>query len=90
MFKWLALDHVIEPLATRQIPIRWIMGALGGHGVGTILLSAFAGAAMNFMLAGGLSSIAAAIAVWALVKPRVFARYIAYGIIMATGAELSW
>mgnify|MGYP001441710207 CR=1 FL=1 len=47
------------------------------------------GAAMSFMLAGGISSIPAAIAVWALVKPRVFAAYIAYGIIGATLAGLS-
>ncbi|MEM6728734.1 MAG: permease [Pseudomonadota bacterium] len=38
------------------------------------------GAAMSFIVAGGVSSIPAAIAVWALVKPRVFAAYIAYGI----------
>ncbi|MEO0387373.1 MAG: permease, partial [Pseudomonadota bacterium] len=31
------------------------------------------GAAMSFVVAGGVSSIPAAIAVWALVKPRVFA-----------------
>lgn len=34
------------------------------------------GAAMSFMLAGGVSCIPAAIAVWALVKPRVFAAYL--------------
>ena len=39
------------------------------------------GAAMSFMLAGGVSCIPAAIAVWALVKPRVFAAYL--GIAMA-------
>ena len=49
-----------------------------------------AGAAMSFMLAGGVSCIPAAIAVWALVKPRVFAGYIAYGVIGATVAGLIW
>ncbi|MEM1236760.1 MAG: permease [Pseudomonadota bacterium] len=44
------------------------------------------GAAMSFIVAGGVSSIPAAIAVWALVKPRVFAAYIAFGI---TGAILA-
>ena len=46
--------------------------------------------AMSFMLAGKVSSIPAAIAVWTLVKPRVFAAYIAYGISEATVAGLSW
>ena len=47
-------------------------------------------AAMNFMLASKVNSIPAAIAVWALVKPRVFAAYITYGISEATVAGLSW
>ena len=34
------------------------------------------GAAMAFVLAGGVSCIPAAVAVWALVKPRVFAAYL--------------
>ena len=44
------------------------------------------GAAMSFVLAGGVSCIPAAIAVWALVKPRVFA---AYGAIAITGSVLA-
>lgn len=44
------------------------------------------GAAMSFIVAGGVSSIPAAIAVWPLVKPRVFAAYIGYGI---TGAIMA-
>ena len=47
------------------------------------------GAAMTFMLAGGIGSIHEAIAIWAPVKPRVFAAYIAYGIIGATLVGLS-
>lgn len=99
----------------RHVPADWIASALGGQGVGTILLGALvgapaylngyaavplvdaliqqgmsAGAAMSFMLAGGVSCIPAAIAVWALVKPRVFVGYIAYGIIGATIAGLIW
>ncbi|MEM1373861.1 MAG: permease [Pseudomonadota bacterium] len=41
------------------------------------------GAAMAFIIAGGVSCIPAAVAVWPLVKPRVFAAYIAYGVIGA-------
>lgn len=48
------------------------------------------GAAMSFIIAGGVSSIPAAIAVWALVKPRVFAAYLAYGLTGAVAAGLAW
>lgn len=45
-----------------------------------------AGAAMAFMIAGSVSSVPAMAAVWSLVKPRVFATYLALGV---TGAILS-
>ena len=45
-----------------------------------------AGAAMSFMIAGSVSSIPAMAAVWSLVKPQVFATYLALGI---SGAILS-
>ncbi len=44
------------------------------------------GAAMSFVLAGGVSCIPAAIAVWALVKPRVFLSYLAFAF---TGSLIS-
>lgn len=115
LLKWLGLAYVIEALMLRHVPADWIASALGGQGVGTILLGALvgapaylngyaavplvdaliqqgmsAGAAMSFMLAGGVSCIPAAIAIWALVKPRVFVGYIAYGVIGATVAGLIW
>lgn len=115
LLKWLSLAYVIEALMLRHVPADWIASALGGQGVGTILLGALvgapaylngyaavplvdaliqqgmsAGAAMSFMLAGGVSCIPAAIAVWALVKPRVFVGYIAYGVVGATIAGLIW
>jgi hypothetical protein len=49
-----------------------------------------AGAAMSFMIAGGVSSIPAAIAVWALVKLRVFAAYIIFGVFGATLSGIVW
>ena len=49
-----------------------------------------AGAAMAFMVAGGISCIPAAVAVWALVKPRVFAAYIGFALIGAVLAGISW
>lgn len=48
------------------------------------------GAAMSFMIAGGVSSIPAMVAVWALVKPRVFAAYLTLAISGAILAGLVW
>lgn len=48
------------------------------------------GAAMSFVIAGGVSCIPAAIAVWALVKPRVFAAYIGIAMISAVMAGSVW
>ena len=48
------------------------------------------GAGMAFMIAGGVSSIPAAIAVWALVKPRVFVAYLGLALAGATLAGLAW
>ncbi len=48
------------------------------------------GAAMSFMIAGGVSSIPAAIAVWALVKPRVFGAYLGFAVTGAVIAGSLW
>lgn len=48
------------------------------------------GAAMSFVIAGGVSSLPAAIAVWALVKPRVFAAYMGFAVLGAMLAGLGW
>jgi uncharacterized membrane protein YraQ (UPF0718 family) len=48
------------------------------------------GAAMSFVLAGGVSCIPAAIAVWALVKPRVFGAYLGFAFIGSLIAGLAW
>ncbi len=48
------------------------------------------GAAMSFVIAGGVSCIPAAIAVWALVKPRVFAAYLGFAVIGAVLAGVAW
>ncbi|WP_135504686.1 permease [Roseovarius aestuariivivens] len=48
------------------------------------------GAAMSFVIAGGVSCIPAAVAVWALVKPRIFAAYFAFGFAGAVLAGLVW
>ena len=48
------------------------------------------GAAMSFVIAGGVSCIPAAIAVWALVKPRVFAAYLGFALVGAVIAGAAW
>lgn len=48
------------------------------------------GAAMAFVLAGGVSCIPAAIAVWALVRPRVFAAYLAFAFAGSVLAGIAW
>ncbi|GAB4284054.1 MAG: hypothetical protein Kow0058_03110 [Roseovarius sp.] len=48
------------------------------------------GAAMSFVIAGGVSCIPAAIAVWALVKPRVFAAYLGLAVTGAVLAGIGW
>lgn len=48
------------------------------------------GAAMSFVIAGGVSCIPAAIAVWALVKPRVFAAYLGLAVAGSILAGIAW
>lgn len=48
------------------------------------------GAAMSFMIAGGVSSIPAALAVWALVKPRVFAAYLGFALAGSVMTGIAW
>lgn len=48
------------------------------------------GAAMSFVVAGGVSSIPAALAVWALVKPRIFCVYLGLALVGATMAGIVW
>lgn len=48
------------------------------------------GAAMSFMLAGGVSCIPAAVAVWALVKPRVFLSYLVIAFIGSVIFGMAW
>ncbi|MEL7257944.1 MAG: permease [Pseudomonadota bacterium] len=115
LLKWLTLAYVFEALMLRYVPAEWIATALGGDGIGTIVLGALVGApaylngyaavplvsglldqgmsdgaAMSFVIAGGVSCVPAAIAVWALVKPRVFAAYMGFAISGAVLAGLAW
>jgi uncharacterized membrane protein YraQ (UPF0718 family) len=49
-----------------------------------------AGAAMSFIIAGGITCIPAAVAVWALVKPKVFIVYLIYATLGAIGSGMAW
>ena len=115
LLKWLTLAYVVEALMVYYVPADLIATALGGEGIGTILLGAVVGmpaylngyaaaaliaqlleqgmangAAMSFMIAGGVSSIPAAMAVWALVKPRIFAAYLGFALTGSILAGLIW
>ena len=48
------------------------------------------GAAMSFVIAGGVSCVPAAVAVWAVVNKRVFAAYLGLGFVGALTAGLVW
>ena len=48
------------------------------------------GAAMSFVIAGGVSCIPAAVAVWALVKPRIFFAYLGFAFTGALVAGTIW
>ena len=48
------------------------------------------GAAMSFMIAGGITCIPAAVAVWVLVKPRIFAAFVGYALTGAVISGLIW
>ncbi len=48
------------------------------------------GAAMSFVIAGGITCIPAAVAVWALVKPRIFALYVGIAFVGAILSGLFW
>jgi len=48
------------------------------------------GAAMSFVIAGGVSCIPAAVAVWALVKPKVFFAYLGFAFIGSLLAGSAW
>ena len=60
-----------------------LMAALLGQGMAD-------GAAMAFVVAGGMTSVPAAIAVWALVKPRVFGAYLGFAFVGAVLAGFGW
>jgi uncharacterized membrane protein YraQ (UPF0718 family) len=48
------------------------------------------GAAMAFLIAGGITSIYASVAVFALVRSAVFAWYISLALVLSLAAGYSW
>ena len=45
---------------------------------------------MSFIIAGGIICIPATVAVWALVKPKVFIVYLIYATLGAIGSGMAW
>jgi uncharacterized membrane protein YraQ (UPF0718 family) len=93
-----AVGAVLGGEGLRPIVLGAVLGApayLNGYAavplVGGLLEQGMApGAAMAFVLAGGVSCIPAAVAVWPLVKPRVFAAYLGMGLLGSLLAGLAW
>ncbi|MCP4330371.1 MAG: permease [Alphaproteobacteria bacterium] len=104
--KWLTIAFLLESLMMAYVPAGWIATAVGGDGVGPIVIAALVGipaylngyaalplvggliesgmspgAGMAFLVAGGVSSIPAAVAVYALVKAPVFTAYLGFALI---------
>jgi len=97
MIAYVSSDWIIAYVGADNafaIPLAAIVGApsyLNGYAAiplisGLLEIGMTPGAAMAFVTAGAVSSIPAAIAVWALVKKPVFALYLLLGV---TGAILS-
>ncbi|MEM8551362.1 MAG: permease [Pseudomonadota bacterium] len=109
--KWLTLAFILESLMLAYLPAEWVVSAVGGEGVGSVLLATLVGvpaylngyaalplvsglvqqgmspgAGMAFLVAGGVTSLPAAIAVWALARPPVFALYVGLSLLGAFAA----
>lgn len=96
MVAWLPADRVLALLGdeTMAIPMAVLVGVpayLNGFAAlplvgGLVELGMSPAVALAFLVAGGIASIPAAAAVWALARPRVFALYLGLG---ATGSLLA-
>jgi uncharacterized membrane protein YraQ (UPF0718 family) len=99
--KWLTLAFVLESLMVAFVPADLVAQAVGGEGIGSILIATLVGvpaylngyaalplvsglveqgmapgAGLAFLVAGGVTSLPAAIAVWVLAKRSVFFLYV--------------
>ncbi len=92
MLAWLPADLVSRTLGGEglaPIAIATLVGVpayLNGYAalplVGGLIEQGMApGAGLAFLVAGGVTSLPAAIAVWALVRPRVFAAYVGFALV---------
>lgn len=101
MVVWVAGEAVARLLGDGNafaIPLAVVLGVpayLNGFAAiplvsGLIGLGMSPAVGLTFMLAGGVTSIPAAMAVWALVKPRVFAAYLAFAGLGALAAGYTY
>lgn len=82
----------------QAIPLAVVMGApmyLDGYAAlplvrGLMDMGMTPGAAMAFLIAGGVTSLYASVAVFALVRPAVFAWYLALALVLSLAAGYSW
>ncbi|WP_299971278.1 permease [uncultured Roseobacter sp.] len=113
LFKWLTLAFVLESLMIAYVPADWVATAVGGDGLGSVLIATLVGvpaylngyaalplvsglmeqgmapgAGMAFLIAGGVTSLPAAIAVWALARPQIFALYVGFALTGSLAAGL--
>lgn len=93
-----AIASVLGGTGLRPILLGALIGApayLNGHAAVPLVDALLAQgmtpeAAMSFVLSGGVSCIPAAVAVWALITPRVFAGYLGFALLGSLAAGLIW
>ena len=99
--KWLTLAFFLESLMVAYLPgdaVARVVGVpayLNGYAalplVGQLVEQGMTpGAGMAFLVAGGVSSVPAAIAVWALVRWPVFLAYLGFALVGAASAGLAF
>lgn len=101
MIRWIPADMIASVLGGDGIGTIFLAALVGAPAylngyaaaplaAGLIEQGMNPGAAMSFMLAGGVTCIPAAVAVWSLVRARIFAGYIAFATLGSVIAGLSF
>ncbi|WP_051630605.1 permease [Afifella pfennigii] len=115
LLKWLSLAFLLESLMVAYVPADWVVRAVGGDGILSVLLATLVGvpaylngyaalplvsglieqgmsegAGLAFLVSGGVTSLPAALAVWALARPPVFALYIALALLGSLASGLAF
>ena len=83
--KWLTLAFLLEAMMLRWVPMDQVAGGLRDLGLWSV-----PAAALSFMVAGGITSIPAAVAVHALVRWPVFLTYLGLAAVGSVGVGLAY